>query len=316
MKLSYHPDYYVELPSGHPFPMAKFPGVHDRLLASGIVAPTDVIAPQEAARELLVLAHTPGYLDKLFNFTLGRSEERKLGLPWTALLLRRSRLAVQGTVNAARFALRDGLAANCGGGTHHAMPDHAQGFCIFNDVVIAIRQLRGEGLIRRALVVDLDVHQGNGTAFMLRGDAAAFTFSMHGESNFPARKPPSDLDVGLPDGTGDEAYLHALRTHLPDVLDRARPDIVFYLGGVDVVAGDRYGKLALTPAGLRQRDVFVSETVHRAGIPLVLLLSGGYAATSAATAALHCIMHETARQVYAARKSGRRSATSATRPVL
>jgi acetoin utilization deacetylase AcuC-like enzyme len=199
-----------------------------------------------------------------------------------------------GTLLAARHALRDGMAANLAGGTHHACHGHGEGYCVINDVVVAIRALRADGGPRRALVIDLDVHHGNGTAELLAGDAEAFTFSMHGANNFPLRKPPSSLDVPLPDRTGDEEYLRALEAHLPTALDRARPGIAFYLAGVDVVAGDRFGRLSMTRAGLRARDRLVLRSLGERGIPTVLLLSGGYAATPELTADLHAEAHRAA----------------------
>ena len=207
---------------------------------------------------------------------------------------------MRGTVNAAWMALEDGVAANLAGGTHHAFPDHGEGFCVLNDVGVAVRLLRRGGWIRRALVIDLDVHQGNGTAAVFADDPDTFTFSMHGEGNYPFRETPSDLDVGLPDGTGDEGYEAALLKYLSEALSRARPDLVFYLGGVDVLEADRFGRLALTRAGLEQRDRIVIGMVRGEGLPLTLLLSGGYAATPELTAELHAIAHRTAREVESA----------------
>jgi acetoin utilization deacetylase AcuC-like enzyme len=199
-----------------------------------------------------------------------------------------------GTLLAARHAIEDGVAANLAGGTHHACHAHGEGYCVINDVVVAIRALRAEGGPRRAVVVDLDVHHGNGTAELLAGDGDAFTFSMHGANNFPLRKPPSSLDVALPDRTGDDEYLRALGRGLPEALDRARASIAFYLAGVDVVAGDRFGRLSLTRAGLRARDRLVLRSLGERGIPTVLLLSGGYAATPEQTADLHAEAHRAA----------------------
>jgi acetoin utilization deacetylase AcuC-like enzyme len=210
-----------------------------------------------------------------------------LGLPWSESLWLRSRLASAGTLLAARTALVEGIAGNLAGGTHHAFADHGEGFCVLNDVAVAIAVLRAEGRLRRAVVIDLDVHQGNGTAAIFAADDAVFTFSMHGERNYPIRKMRSSLDLGLPDGTDDTAYLAALRRRLPGVLDTASPELAFYLAGVDVAAGDRYGKLALSDEGVRLRDREVIERVRERGIPLVILLAGGYAETRARTAELH-----------------------------
>jgi acetoin utilization deacetylase AcuC-like enzyme len=235
----------------------------------------------------LCLVHTREYLDKLATSSLSTGEQRRLGLPWSDALWWRSRLAASGTLLAARVALAEGMAANLAGGTHHAFRDRGEGFCVLNDVAVAILRLRAEALIRRALVIDLDVHQGNGTAAIFSGDAAVYTFSMHGEKNYPAVKMRSSLDVGLADGTGDADYLAALGAHLPAVLAAAQPDIAFYVAGVDVVAGDRYGKLGVSEAGLAAREHRVITEVRGRGIPLVIVLGGGYAASRERTADLH-----------------------------
>lgn len=294
MRASYAQDYYVPLPAGHPFPMGKFPALHRILTGDGAVRPEEIVEPGEASWEELALVHTPEYLRKLETGEFARAELSRLGLPWSEALVRRSRLAVRGTVNAAWMALEDGVAANLAGGTHHAFPDHGEGFCVLNDVGVAVRLLRRAGWIRRALVVDLDVHQGNGTAAVFAEDPDTYTFSVHGARNYPFHKVPSDRDVALADGTGDAAYLAALARHLPEALDAARPDLVFYLGGVDVLAGDRFGRLALTRAGLEARDRMVVERVRERGVPLALLLSGGYAADDDRTAELHASAHRAA----------------------
>lgn len=295
MKVHFHDDYVVPLPAGHAFPMAKFRILRDILLAEGLVTAEGIVAPPEAPWELLGLAHGERYLGDLRDGTLAPEAIRRLGLPWSPALVRRSRRATMGTLLAARAALADGIAANLAGGTHHACRDHGEGYCVINDVVVAWRALAGEGAARRALVVDLDVHHGNGNAELLAGDAGAFTFSMHGERNYPSRKPPSTVDVGLPDRTGDDAYLDALRSHLPRCFDAARPDLVLYLAGVDVVAGDRFGRLSLTRAGLAARERTVLEACRARGVPVVLLLAGGYAPTPEATADLHAEVHRQAR---------------------
>lgn len=298
MRVSYHPDYFVELPPGHPFPMEKFPGLHDILISEGIVDPGRVIRPREAEIDLLRLVHTDEYLWKLATGNLSRAEERRIGIPWSDSLWRRSRLAVSGTVNAALMALEDGCSGNLAGGTHHAFPDHGQGFCVLNDVAICVRHLRRQGRIRRALIIDLDVHQGNGTAAIFEADRNVYTMSIHGEKNFPARKARSDLDIGLPCGTGDEEYLAVLRETLPKAIAESRADVVFFLAGVDPAEGDRYGRMQLTCAGLERRDRFVLETIRQANLPLVLLLSGGYAATPEQTARLHSIVFRQAVDVF------------------
>ena len=216
MRVSYHPGYVVPLPAGHAFPMAKFSALRDLLVAEGVLCEADLVAPREADWADLLLVHTRRYLDALAAGTLTKREERRMGLPWSPALVRRSRLAVQGTINACLMALHDGVAGNLAGGTHHALPDRPEGFCVLNDVAVALRVLQRSGWLRRALVVDLDVHQGNGTAAFFGGARAwpaggVYTFSMHGARNFPFEKPPSTRDVGLADGTGDAAVSY---THL------------------------------------------------------------------------------------------------------
>jgi acetoin utilization deacetylase AcuC-like enzyme len=297
MRCAYHPDYFLALPPSHPFPMAKYPLLLERLLQEGLVAPADLIEPVEAAVDDLRLVHTGDYLDSLATGTLDAAAARKIGVPWSARLWRRSRLAVQGTLEAARAALDDGLAANLAGGTHHAFADHGEGFCVLNDVAVAIRVLKRDRRLRRALIVDLDVHQGNGTAAIFAGDADVFTFSMHGERNYPLQKMRSTLDVGLADGLGDDAYLDLLRRHLDGVLAGFAPELAFYLAGVDPVRGDRYGRLALTEHGLARRERQVLETCRARGLPVTVTIAGGYASSPQRTAELHAFVFREARRI-------------------
>lgn len=287
MRVSYHADYQLELPAAHPFPMSKYPLLRARLLVAGIVRERDVMTPAEAPLAWLARVHTAEYLAKLESGALTQQEVRRLGVPWSPRLWRRSRLAVHGTYLAGRAALEDGVAGNLAGGTHHAFAGHGEGFCVLNDVAIAIRQLQHEGAIERALVVDLDVHQGNGTAAIFEHDASVYTLSLHGARNYPLQKTRSTLDVGLPDGIADDDYLDALDAALARAFAAFAPDLVFYLAGVDVARGDRYGKLALTDDGVRRRDRCVVETVRSRGLPLAIVLGGGYAPTKDRTAELH-----------------------------
>ena len=295
MKVCHHPDYHLPLPAGHPFPMSKYTLVHRYLLERGIVQASDVIAPDEASFTDLARVHTTEYLETLREDRLDDMARRRLGVPWSARMLRRSRLAVQGTLTASRVALADGLAGNLAGGTHHAFAGRGEGFCVLNDVAVAIRALQAEGRIRRAVIIDLDVHQGNGTAAIFEGDPDVYTFSMHGERNYPTQKMRSTRDVGLPDGTGDAEYLAALAAHLPAVLSDARADLAFYVAGVDVAAGDRYGRFTLSDAGIFERERQVLTAVRAAGLPLAIVLAGGYAATAERTAALHTLVFDAAR---------------------
>ena len=290
MRVSYHPDYRVDLPPAHPYPMGKYPLLHALLRERGLLVEADTMVPEEAPLEMLQRVHEPGYLAHLAAGTLSPADVRRLGVPLTPRLWRRSRLAVHGTWLAARAALADGLAANGAGGTHHAFAGHGEGFCVLNDVAVAIRALRATGEIRRALVVDLDVHQGNGTATIFTGDPDVYTLSVHGERNYPIRKADSTRDVGLPDGTGDADYLAALEPALGEALSDARADLVFYVAGVDVVAGDRYGRLALSEDGLRRRERLVLDRVRHAGVPLAIVLGGGYSPSTLRTAELHAIV--------------------------
>ena len=294
MKVSHHPDYTLPLPEGHPFPMAKYSIVYDELRERGFLQAGDIMLPEEISRQDLARVHTEDYLDRLFGDGLSAMEVRRLGVPWSARLLRRSRLAVAGTVLALDAALNDGMAGNLAGGTHHAFADHGEGFCVLNDVAIAIRKAQVDRRLQRALIIDLDVHQGNGTAAIFADDQRVFTFSMHGERNYPAQKMRSTLDIGLPDGVTDDAYLQTLSSALPKLIESFSPEVVFYLAGVDVMAGDRYGRFQLTEPGLRERERMVLDFASTQGLPLVITLAGGYASDAARTARLHAIVFEEA----------------------
>ncbi len=245
----------------------------------------------------LMTVHTQSYAQSVWEGTLDRKEVRRMGLPWSKSLAIRSRLAVQGTLNTGLMALQDGIAGNLAGGTHHAMPDYGEGFCVFNDVAVAIRALQRSKWVNKVLVIDCDVHQGNGTAFIFKDDPDVFTFSIHGENNYPFKKPPSDLDVGLPDNTEDVAYHRALIDALDEIWSRFTPDLVFYLGGIDPLETDHLGRLSLTLQGLRKRDRIVLESITQKNYPLALLLSGGYAPTLQETVRAHAQMYEVAKEM-------------------
>ena len=290
----FHPDYTVPLPPGHRFPIGKFGRIKDVLLEDGVIGPADLVEPVPASRAWLTLAHHEAYVDAVMALALDRRAVRRLGLPLSDALVRRGRAAVGGTVLTGRLALEQGLACNTAGGSHHAFADHGAGFCLFNDVAVAIRVLRREGLIERALVVDLDVHQGDGTAAIFRGEPKTFTFSLHCEANYPPAKETSDLDIGVPPGTGDAVYHSVLATHLPGLIARHRPDIVFYNAGVDPHAEDKLGRLALGDEGLARRDRYVIETCRAAGAPVACVVGGGYADDLGRLARRHTSVHRAA----------------------
>ena len=299
MHASYSDRYVIKLPDNHRFPIIKYSMIRDRLVAGGTLGPGQVVEPELAAREDILLVHSADYYDRLACGQLTPREVRRLGLPWSEALVSRSRFSVAGTVAAARAALVEGAAANLGGGTHHAFADHGEGFCVLNDIAIAIRLLRAEGLIRRACVIDCDVHQGNGTAHIFADDPEVFTLSLHGEKNYPLVKQQSTLDVGLDDGTRDKEYLDALARALPRAVERFRPDIIFYQAGVDPYEGDRLGRLALTLDGLRERDLMVFNHCMKNSIPTVITLGGGYSSEVADTVEAHCNTIRAARSVFA-----------------
>ena len=294
MRVSYSPGYYAPIPNEHIFPMKKFTGLHRYLIEQNLIAETDIIEPSMVDLANLMSVHTQRYSDAIMTGDLESREQRKLGLPWSKELAKRSRLAVQGTINAALMALQDGMAGNLAGGTHHAMPDYGEGFCVFNDVAVAIKVLRQSMWARKILVIDCDVHQGNGTAQIFKDHPEVFTFSLHGAKNYPFKKPPSTLDIGLPDKTGDEQYLSTLGDALDDIFDQFSPDLVFYLGGIDPLETDYFGRLSLTLSGLANRDRIVINKVINEDVPLVLLLSGGYAPTLKDTVKAHALMYEAA----------------------
>ncbi|MEZ5835382.1 MAG: histone deacetylase [Geminicoccaceae bacterium] len=295
--LVYHPAYAPRLPRGHRFPMPKFERLLALLIRKGLADPCCRYRPVPAPRGWLELAHTQDYVTAVLEQRLDPAAERRLGLPMNEEVALRARAAVAGTVLASRLALEHGMACNLAGGSHHAFADAGSGFCVFNDVAVASRVLLSEGQVRRVLVIDLDVHQGDGTASIMRGDPSVFTFSMHCRTNFPARKERSHLDLALDPGCGDDDYLVVLDRLLRPLIAGLRPDIVFYNAGVDPHERDRLGRLALTDAGLRAREETVLRTVRGAGIPLVCVVGGGYGEDIEEVVARHAVLHEVARDL-------------------
>ena len=277
MRVWSHHRWQFPLPATHKFPLAKYELLAERVVEDGLVAPGDVLEPDPVEWEDLAAVHDCGLLSRIREGCLTAREERGLGLPWSEELVERGRRSVGGTVEAAFTALETGVAMNLGGGTHHAGRDFSRGYCLFNDVAVALALLRREDEGRAALVVDCDVHQGDGTAHIFADDPRTFTLSLHGARNYPFQRLPSDLDVDLASGTGDADYLEALDGALDVALRRCAPDIAFYLAGADPWEGDRLGRLALTKAGLLARDERVLDRLRAAGIPVCVVLAGGYA---------------------------------------
>jgi acetoin utilization deacetylase AcuC-like enzyme len=281
----HHSDYTAPLPPGASFPMDKYALTLQALRESG--APLAIHVPEETPRAALEAVHEPAYVDAVLSCALPPEAERRIGFPITPRVVRRSLLASGGTWLAARLARIHGYAANSAGGSHHAHAGFGAGFCVFNDIAIASRRLLETGDVQRILVIDLDVHQGDGTAAIFAGDPRVFTFSMHCQANFPVRKATSDLDAGLPIGTDDTSYLETLSSHLPHIMQRVAPDLIFYLAGVDPHGQDKLGRLALTDDGLAARDCYVARHAQLAGVPLVSVMGGGYGDDKHAVARRH-----------------------------
>ena len=269
--------YPLPLPDGHRFPIDKYKLLRRRLerhAANG--ATLEFIEPHAATDDELLRVHAQGYVGRVMGGVLSRDEVRRIGFPWSRELVERSLRSTGAAVDAAAAALQDGIAASLAGGTHHAGTDWGEGYCVFNDTAVAAREMQARGVVERVLILDCDVHQGNGTAEIFANDPTVFTMSMHGARNFPLRKYPSSLDVALDDGTGDDEYLRALAAALGESFDRARADMVLYIAGADPYEGDRLGRLGLTKAGLLERDRMVLEAARNANTPVAIVCGGGY----------------------------------------
>ncbi|HUE81468.1 MAG TPA: histone deacetylase [Pyrinomonadaceae bacterium] len=297
MRVYYSPYYYADIGEGHVFPIRKFQLVRDRLILEGTLEAQNLSEPQPALVSEALLVHTEDYIARLCSGDLTKNEMRRLGLPWSPSLVRRSFYAVGGTIAAARNALDEGIGSNLAGGTHHAFADRGEGFCVLNDVAIAIQVLRRDGLVRRAAIVDCDVHQGNGTATIFAGDPETLTFSMHAAKNYPLFKARSKIDVELPDATSDDVYLETLARYLPSIF-QVQPEIVFYLAGADPYQGDKLGRLSLSKRGLAERDQLVLKTCYELEIPLVTVMSGGYGEDINDTVDIHCNTIREVRKVF------------------
>lgn len=287
MKIFYTDHFVLPLPPEHRFPMQKYSLLKQRVVEAALVAPEDMRIPQAATDEEIERAHDPAYVRRVRLGELSPHEVRRIGFPWSPQLVERSRRSCGGTIEACRAALVEGLAVNLAGGTHHAGPDFGQGYCVFNDSAIAARAMQAEGRLRRVIIIDCDVHQGNGTAAILAGDPSIFTFSIHGAKNFPFHKEKSDLDIELDDGVADEMYLDVLEQGLDFSLKQARAELAIYLAGADPFSGDRLGRLAVSKPGLAERDRLVFNRCRAAGIPVAVAMAGGYAPNVHDTVDIH-----------------------------
>lgn len=277
MKIFYTDTFPIPLPENHSFPLEKYSLLRRRIVNTQVVQPEDLRIPRPASYEDIIRAHDPAYVNRLLNNELTAKEIRRVGLPWSPEIVIRAKHSTGATIEACRAALNDGVGVNLGGGTHHAFYDHGQGYCWLNDSAIAWRALQAEGAVTKVLIIDCDVHQGNGTAAILKNDPFIFTFSIHGKNNFPYQKEQSDLDIALDDGTGDAAYLYELEKGITRSLEAISPDLVVYLAGADPFKDDRFGRLSLTKPGLEERDRIVFRYCHQAGLPVAVTMAGGYA---------------------------------------
>ena len=276
LKIAYHPIYRHQLPLGHRFPMEKYELLPQQLLYEGTCNSDNFFEPTRPNDKHILAVHDPEYYYDLLNITLHQKAARKIGFPLSEVLVERERLITDGTLKASEFALSNGIAMNIAGGTHHAYTNRGEAFCMLNDQAIGARYLQNKGLVKKILIVDLDVHQGNGTAEIFQNDDSVFTFSMHGKSNYPFKKEQSDLDIALENNTDDVTYLSILKETLPKLIDEQQPDFIYYLCGVDVIASDKLGKLAMSLEGCKERDCFVLQTCKTNTIPIMCSMGGGY----------------------------------------
>lgn len=298
LRIAFDPIYAHPLPEGHRFPMLKYELIPQQLLYEGLITEDSLFSLKPCPEQIVLLTHTKEYVDKLKNQTLSAKEQRHIGFPQSPELTKREFIITQGTIDCCAYAMENGVALNVAGGTHHAFADRGEGFCLLNDFAVAATHLLQQNLAQKILIIDLDVHQGNGTAKLFEGNDAVFTFSMHGKNNYPFHKEKSDLDVELPDGINAEVYLSLLRQHLPKVLSSFKPDFAFYLSGVDVLETDKFGKLKLTMEGCKERDRFVFELLKEAHIPCAVSMGGGYSPLVKTIVEAHCNTFHMAKEVY------------------
>ena len=298
LKIAYDPIYAHPLPAGHRFPMLKYELIPAQLLHEGVISAENIFSPEPVGEEIILLTHDASYWQQLLDLTLPPKEQRRIGFPLSAQLIERETRIAKGTIDGCHYAFGYGIAFNVAGGTHHAGTNWGEGFCLLNDQAIAANYLLYKELAKAILIIDLDVHQGNGTAQIFENESRVFTFSMHGDKNFPFRKERSDLDIPLPDGLEDGAYLKLLKDILPDLIDRHQPDFIFYLAGADILASDKLGKLALTKEGCKERDRFVLEQCRLRQIPVQVSMGGGYSPDIRDIVDAHCNTYRIANDLY------------------
>lgn len=286
------------MPEGHRFPMLKYELIPEQLLHEGTINETHLYEPDVLADEIILLTHTEAYLKKLNELTLSSQEQRKIGFTQDERLIKREKIITQGTINCSLAALKTGIAFNVAGGTHHSFADRGEGFCLLNDFAVASNHLLKEKLAKKIVIIDLDVHQGNGTAAIFQNNPNVYTFSMHGKTNYPFHKEKSDLDIALPDGTDDESYLSLLESSLIRILENEKPDFAFYLSGVDVLSTDKFGKLKVSIEGCKQRDQFVFEQLKKRNIPCCVAMGGGYSPDIRMIVEAHCNTFRVASSIY------------------
>jgi acetoin utilization deacetylase AcuC-like enzyme len=298
LKIAYDPIYIHPLPAGHRFPMLKYELIPAQLLHEGLIKPENLFSPGELPEEVILWTHDKNYWEQLRDLTLPAKEQRRTGFPLSAALIERETRIARGTIDGCHYAFEYGVAFNVAGGTHHAGSNWGEGFCLLNDQAIAANYLMHKGLATSILIIDLDVHQGNGTAQLFENNPNVFTFSMHGANNFPFRKEKSDLDIPLPDGTGDEEYLRLLKTTLPQLIEQQKPAFIFYLAGVDVLVSDKLGKMSLNKAACKERDSFVFEQCIKNKIPVQVSMGGGYSPDIKDIVEAHCNTYKVANELY------------------
>ena len=298
LKIAYHPIYKHPLPEGHRFPMIKYDLLPQQLVHEGTCIEENFFQPELPDDHHILKAHTPTYFTNLVQLQLKPSEVRKIGFPLSEVLVERERIIADGTIKGCEFALENGIAMNVAGGTHHAYSNRGEAFCMLNDQAIGARYLIDKGLAHKILIVDLDVHQGNGTAEIFQDDASVFTFSMHGQGNYPFKKENSDLDIPLEKGTSDTAYLKLLKQTLPELFEKVQPDFVFYLSGVDVVATDKLGTLGMTLEGCKERDRYVLQSCFDANLPVQCSMGGGYSPDIKIIVEAHANTYRLAQEIF------------------